>query len=328
MKCRLFFFLMTVLSTSLHVPVATAAASIAKTIVVNPSGTGDFRSVQEAINSVPDYNNQWIKIHLASGVYREKVVIGAYKSYILLEGEGAQKTSIEWGDYASDSRGHDTASCGTFTSYASNIVVAGITFKNTYDGYSHTKQAVAALIAGDKSSLYSCGFVGYQDTLADLFGRHYFKGCYIQGVTDFIFGLGQSIYEGCTISTANSVEKPGFVTAQGRGAANDTNGFVFKRCNVTGPQATYLGRAWGRYSRVIFYQTFMSDIIVPQGWSVWNSHGYENEITYVESECTGPGSKQSGRVRWKKTLTSDELRKFTDISYIDGEGWLGEQPQY
>ncbi|URD79263.1 pectinesterase [Musa troglodytarum] len=290
---------MTVLSTSLHVPVATAAASIAKTIVVNPSGTGDFRSVQEAVNSVPDYNNQWIKIHLASGVYRGEGGDRRYKSYILLEGEGAQKTSIEWGDYASDSRGHDTASCGTFTSYASNIVVAGITFKNTYDGYSHTKQAVAALIAGDKSSLYSCGFVGYQDTLADLFGRHYFKGCYIQGVTDFIFGLGQSIYEGCTISTANSVEKPGFVTAQGRGAANDTNGFVFKRCNVTGPQATYLGRAWGR-----------------------------NEITYAESECTGPGSKQSGRVRWKKTLTSDELRKFTDISYIDGEGWLGEQPQY
>ncbi|URD77265.1 pectinesterase [Musa troglodytarum] len=200
---------MTVLSTSLHVPVATAAASIAKTIVVNRSGTGDFRSVQEAINSVPDYNNQWIKIHLASGVYREKVVIGAYKSYILLEGEGAQKTSIEWGDYASDSRGHDTASCGTFTSYASNIVVAGITFKNTYDGYSHTKQAVAALIAGDKSSLYSCGFVGYQDTLADLFGRHYFKGCYIQGVTDFIFGLGQSIYEVSTRTCRDSIRVHG-----------------------------------------------------------------------------------------------------------------------
>lgn len=270
MKCLFFFFfLITVLSTSLHVPVATGAASIAKTIVVNPSGTGDFRSIQEAIDSVPDYNNQWIKIHLASGVYRfdcdccccaklagvalgvlvlrlmgwrvlcrEKVVIGAYKSYILLEGEGAQKTSIEWGDYASDSGGHDTASSGTFTSYASNIVVAGISFKvsfavalpslctllwccasrtrftrrpacmrevqvymirslvqNTYDGYTHTKQAVAAMISGDKSSLYSCSFIGYQDTLADLFGRHYFKGCYIQGVTDFIFGLGQSIYE-------------------------------------------------------------------------------------------------------------------------------------
>lgn len=72
MKCLFFFFffLITVLSTSLHVPVATGAASIAKTIVVNPSGTGDFRSIQEAINSVPDFNNQWIKIHLASGVYR------------------------------------------------------------------------------------------------------------------------------------------------------------------------------------------------------------------------------------------------------------------
>ncbi|RRT58781.1 hypothetical protein B296_00026771 [Ensete ventricosum] len=132
MKCLLFFFLITVLSTSLHAPVATGAASIAKTIVVNPSGTGDFRSIQEAIDSVPDFNNQWVKIHLASGVYREKVVIGASKTYILLEGEGAQKTSIEWGDYAKDSAGHDTASCATFTSYASNIVVAGITFKVSF----------------------------------------------------------------------------------------------------------------------------------------------------------------------------------------------------
>ncbi|KAJ8511617.1 hypothetical protein OPV22_002051 [Ensete ventricosum] len=328
MKCLLFFFLITVLSTSLHAPVATGAASIGKTIVVNPSGTGDFRSIQEAIDSVPDFNNQWVKIHLASGVYREKVVIGASKTYILLEGEGAQKTSIEWGDYAKDSAGHDTASCATFTSYASNIVVAGITFKNTYDGYNHMTQAVAALISGDKSSVYSCSFIGYQDTLADLFGRHYFKGCYIQGVTDFIFGFGQSIYEGCTISTANSVERPGFVTAQGRGAANDTSGFVFKWCNVTGPQSTYLGRAWGRFSRVIFYKTFMSDIIIPEGWSIWNSHGYENEITYAESECTGPGSNQSGRVKWKKALTNDELRTFTDISYIDNEGWLSKQPQY
>nr|XP_018675946.1 PREDICTED: putative pectinesterase 10 [Musa acuminata subsp. malaccensis] len=195
MKCLFFFFffLITVLSTSLHVPVATGIASIAKTIVVNPSGTGDFRSIQVAINSVPDFNNQWIKIHLASGVYR-------------FDREGAQKTSIEWGDYASDSGGHDTTSSGTVTSYASNIVVAGITFKvsftrrpacmreaqvymirslvqNKYDGYSHMKQAVAAMISGDKSSLYSCSFIGYQDTLADLFGRHYFKGCYIQGVT-------------------------------------------------------------------------------------------------------------------------------------------------
>lgn len=55
--------------------------------------------------------------------------------------------------------------------------------------------AVAALIAGDKSTFYRCGFFGFQDTLWDVKGRHYYKLCTIQGAVDFIFGSGQSIFE-------------------------------------------------------------------------------------------------------------------------------------
>lgn len=51
------------------------------------------------------------------------------------------------------------------------------------------------MIAGDKSAFYRCGFAGYQDTLWDDQGRHYFDHCSIQGAVDFIFGMGQSIYE-------------------------------------------------------------------------------------------------------------------------------------
>lgn len=57
------------------------------------------------------------------------------------------------------------------------------------------KQAVAAMISGDKASFYNCGFYGIQDTLWDVEGRHYFKNCFIQGAVDFIFGAGQSLYE-------------------------------------------------------------------------------------------------------------------------------------
>ena len=57
------------------------------------------------------------------------------------------------------------------------------------------KRALAARIYGDKSSFYECGFVGFQDTLWDVSGRHYFKNCYIEGGVDFIWGNGQSIYE-------------------------------------------------------------------------------------------------------------------------------------
>ena len=67
--------------------------------------------------------------------------------------------------------------------------------QNTYNGFAKLTPAVAAWIFGDKSAFYYCRFIGFQDTLADTLGRHYFKGCYIEGVTDFIFGYGQSIYE-------------------------------------------------------------------------------------------------------------------------------------
>lgn len=57
------------------------------------------------------------------------------------------------------------------------------------------RAAVAAMIEGDKSVFYRCEFVGLQDTLWDVQGRHYFKQCTIQGAVDFIFGSGQSLYE-------------------------------------------------------------------------------------------------------------------------------------
>ncbi|URE25416.1 pectinesterase [Musa troglodytarum] len=329
---------LSVFSIALRAPVAIAAASIARTIVVDLKGGGDFKSIQQAIDSVPDNNNKWTKIHVAAGVYREKVNVKSTKSYILLEGDAAQTTSIEWGDYNGDSSGHDTETSATFTSYASNFVAKRITFKvsliyssqslarNTYNGFANLTPAVAAWILGDKSAFYDCSFIGFQDTLADMLGRHYFKGCYIEGVVDFIFGYGQSIYERCKISTVKSLQKPGYVTAQGRNSASDNGGFVFKSCTISGPQATYLGRAWRHSSRVIFYQTFMSDIIVPAGWRIWNAQGYEGLVTFAESGCAGPGSDLSGRVKWEKQLRNDELKTFIDISYIDGEGWLDAQP--
>ncbi|URD84038.1 pectinesterase [Musa troglodytarum] len=208
MKCSLLLFLLLLLfffiifsSTSK----LSGAASIVRTIAVDPNHKGDFTSIQEAIDSIPNNNTHWIKIHVAAGVYR-------------FEGEGAHRTSIEWGDHSPDRRGHGGKATATFTSSASSFVAAGIAFKvgggfhhacvqikpslirtfllqNTYDGSVNIRQALAAAISGDKSSFYNCSFIGFQDTLFDRKGRHYFKDCYIEGVMDFIFGNGQSIYE-------------------------------------------------------------------------------------------------------------------------------------
>lgn len=93
---------------------------------------------------------------------------------------------------------------------------------HNYPPKSHSNNvtpAVAAMIRGDKSASYKCSFLGFQDTLLDDQGRHYFKNCNIEGAIDFMFGNGQSIYEKCRITVNTGIlypSIPGYITAQGR----------------------------------------------------------------------------------------------------------------
>ncbi|KAL6850026.1 hypothetical protein ACP4OV_020653 [Aristida adscensionis] len=307
-------------------PCCEAAGTVVKSIYVNQNGSADFKSIQDAVDSIPLGNSQWIRIHVAAGVYMEKVIIPVYKSFILLEGEGRDQTSIEWADHAGGRYG--TASSPTFASYATDFMARRITFKqNTYVRAGTMAPAVAALVAGDRSSFYGCGFVSVQDTLCDLAGRHYYEGCHVEGSMDFIFGQGQSIFQGCEIATARAPVSPGFITAQGRSSDADTSGFVFRDCTVGGVTPAYLGRAWRGYARVIFYRTAMSAVVVPLGWDAWDYKGREGSLMMVEAECTGPGSNRTGRVPWAKTMRDDELAKFVDRSYVSADGWLDAQPR-
>ncbi|KAH7666600.1 Pectinesterase protein [Dioscorea alata] len=296
-----------------------------KSIFVDQSGHGDFTTIAAAIDAIPSNNNQWIRIHVKAGVYTEKVQIGNDKGFILLEGEGYEQTSVEWGDHTSG--GNETDQTSTFRFSGNNIVVKYISFKNTFNGGSQLGQAVAALVEGDMISFYDSGFYGIQDTLCDFRGRHYYKDSYIQGAVDFIWGSAQSIYEGCNICSYGEGIDHGYITAQGRGTDSGPGGFVFKSCNVTGSLETFLGRAWTPYSMVIFYQTFMFNIVFPQGWDAFNAAGGKESLTYyVEFECSGPGSNTSERVNWVKKPTYDQLKQYIDISFIDKEGWLSQQP--
>ncbi|XP_077212785.1 putative pectinesterase 66 [Tasmannia lanceolata] len=299
--------------------------AVAKTIVVDLNGRGNFKSIQAAIDSIPANNSQWIRIKVNSGIYMEKVTIPMDKPFILLEGSGNSHTIIDWGASAT------TESSATFRVDASDFVAKAIGFKNGYNCHGHSshpiKQAVAALIYGDKLSFYDCSFIGFQDTLFDDSGRHYFKNCYIEGAIDFISGYGQSIYESCRLNVVvNSSLACGYLTAQGRLQPTDSNGFVFKYCNITGTGKVYLGRAWGPFARVLFYQTFMSDVVIPVGWDAWVAKEHVDTITFAENGCTGPGSNLSGRVTWEKSLTKAELDQLTSMSFINSDGWIEQQP--
>lgn len=298
------------------------------TINVDKSQNLSFSTIQAAIDSVPSNNKNWISISVKAGVYNEQVQIPSDKPFIYLKGEGMDTTSVVWD-------GHDQMLISaTFASFADNILVSGITFVNSYNyppskNRNPVKQAVAARISGENSAFYECGFLGYQDTLLDDKGKHYFILCTIEGAVDFIFGNGQSIYERCNISLNVGIPNPGstgFIAAQAREEPDQTSGFVFKRCSVDGKGHALLGRAWKPYSRVIYYQSSLSNVVVPQGWDIWDNAGHEGDVTFVEEECSGEGSNKSDRVNWEKTLTPAELESFTTISYIDSEGWIPNLP--
>ncbi|CAG7861549.1 unnamed protein product [Brassica rapa] len=174
---------------------------------------------------------------------------------------------------------------------AEYFVAINVKFKNSYNNitsslvpYKEVKVAPSIVLMADKAWFYGCSFISVQDTLADFVGRHYFKNCYIEGAIDFIWRGGQSIYEKCVIYVKGMTKDemveggamlPGFITAQGRQSEQDTSGFVFKYCVIKGDGTAFLGRAYRGYSRVVFYATSMSNVIVPQGWDAWLNKGEE-----------------------------------------------------
>ncbi|XVF72765.1 hypothetical protein PTKIN_Ptkin12aG0146700 [Pterospermum kingtungense] len=327
-------FIFTVFSLCLSISEAFDCRidNVIDSITVDLYGKGSFKSVQSAIDWIPPDNNEWRHILISPGNFREKVTIPTNKPCIVLEGAGIKLTSIQWGDHK------DTAESATFTSSPDNIVVKGITFINDYNiplgGVLKAKKkvmpALAAKIYGDKSAFYNCGFIGLQDTLWDVEGRHYFKDCYIEGAIDFIFGRGQSIYETCQISLNVGNYAPeypwGYITAQARNSSDDPSAFVFKSCVFKGTGKTYLGRAYGPYSSVIIHNSVLSVSVTPDGWDAWNYVKHEENLMYSESNCMGPGADTSKRVPWMKILSAAQLNHYLDISYIDKEGWIAKQP--
>ncbi|KAJ4836466.1 putative pectinesterase 53 [Turnera subulata] len=220
--------------------------SFTLTVDKNPA-TGDFTSIQDAIDSLPFVN-------------LVRVVIKGFTR------AGADKTIVQWGDTA-QTPGPKGQPMGTY---------ASATFANTTPvppPGAIGKQAVAFRISADTAAFLGCRFLGGQDTLYDHLGRHYYKDCYIEGSVDFIFGNGLSLFEGCHVHAI--AQYTGALTAQGRSSLLEDTGFSFVNCKVTGSGALYLGRAWGPFSRVVFAYTYMDNIIIPKGWYNWGDPNRE-----------------------------------------------------
>lgn len=289
--------------------------------IVAKDGSGDFKTVQEAINAVPDFRKNKTSILIKTGIYKEKLILPASKINVSFIGENVENTILTYNDFASkkNSFGEEMGTTGStsFYIFGEEFTAENITFENSAGPVG---QAVAVRIDGDKVAFKSCRFLGFQDTLyphGDK-SRQYYKNCYIEGTVDFIFGWSTAVFDECTIFCKDH----GYITAPST-AKETPFGFVFLKCKITGtaPEASYyLGRPWRPYGKSVFIECELGNQIKSEGWHNWNDTEKEKTAFFAEYKNSGAGSVETTRVEWSHQLTPDQAKKYT-LQNILGE-WI------
>ena len=282
------------------------------TIFVARDGTGEFRTIDEAIEVCRAFMDYHKVIFVKNGTYKEKLIIPQWLQNIEICGEDRDQTIITYDDHANVKRPENGQPMGTFRTYTLKIEGNAITLKNiTIENNSaRLGQAVALHTEGDRLVFVGCRFIGHQDTVyTGMAGtRLYFKDCYICGTTDFIFGPSTAWFEGCTIeSLINS-----YVTAAST-PQDQAFGYVFNNCRlIASGEATkvYLGRPWRDYGYTLFMNCDLPRQIRPEGWHQWRPEAVKT-ARYMEYNNRGEGAATEGRVAWSRQLTKKEAQQIT-----------------
>lgn len=279
-----------------------SAANYKREIFVNPDGSGDFTTINACFDAIRAYMDYDVVVHIANGVYREKVVVPSWIKNVTFIGENPDSTIITWADHA------NIDNMGTFRTYTMRIDGDWLTFKNLTieNNAPRLGQAVALHTEGDHLTFINCRFLGNQDTVFT--GGEYtnllFDHCYIEGTTDFIFGAATAIFNDCDIMC----KADSYITAASTPIDVDY-GYVFYKCRVNAlpeVKAVYLGRPWRPYAYTMFIDCQLNAPIRPEGWHNWKNPDNERTARYGECGSAGPYADMSARVGWAKKLDDGE----------------------
>ncbi|HEX4038265.1 MAG TPA: pectinesterase family protein [Acidobacteriaceae bacterium] len=310
-----------------------------KTLYVAADGTGDFYSIQKAIDVAPKTGGAVISV--APGTYREVLTIDKPDVTLRSANPDASRTVVVMDNSAGTSGG--TLHSATVNVTGDNFYAENITFQNdwnaTHPQLPQGSQALALRVTGDRARFHNVRLLGNQDTLftgskactgqgesrSCTPARQYFSECYIEGNVDFIFGDGKTVFDHCEIRSTPHSE--GFLTAQGKSYATEDSGYVFHDCRLTaypGVSNVYLGRPWRPYATVVYLDTEMGEQIQPAGWREWHPGETHSRTTafYAEEGSTGPGAHPGEREPDAKQLTPDEVKTFLPENFLRGsDGW-------
>ncbi|WP_423127019.1 pectinesterase family protein [Gaoshiqia sp. Z1-71] len=286
-----------------------AVGQVAYELVVAADGSGDYQTIQEAVNAAKAYPDSRITIFIKNGVYQEKVRVYSWNPLLTLKGESVEWTIITYDDHFTKIGLGRNSTFHTYTLKveANDFVAENLTIENTAGPVG---QAVALHVEGDRCQFRNCRITGHQDTFygAGEKSRQYFSRCYIEGTTDFLFGEATVVFDSCTIHSKSNSYITAASTPKGR-----PFGFVFMNCTLRadpGVDRVYLGRPWRDYAKVVFLNCEMGAHILPGGWANWSGTGRDQTAFYAEYGSTGAGAFANERVEWSHQLRKKELKSY------------------
>lgn len=309
------------LAVVLVLSVSAAAFADPRTITVAADGSGDFPTLQAAIDSIPAPNDVPVKIHIKPGTYKGHVMLPKGVNSVRFMGEDATTTVITDDQNVKvvlpDGKPISTPDSSTVLIRGEDFTAENITFANTAG---NNGQALAMYHDADRGIFRNCRFIGWQDTLRVNRGRSYFENCYIEGHVDFIYAHGTAWFERCHLH----VLADGYITAAST-PPEKPFGYVLNRCKVTAEptvKRTYLGRPWRPHAAVVWLHCELPAQVPPEGWHNWNKPENEQTARYAEYNSTGPGANPSSRVKWSRQLTDEQARGIAIESVLGGtDGW-------
>ena len=311
---RLFVLSLLCLAMSLPVNAQEQTAEKKYDIVVARDGSGDFRNIQDAIESIRAFKpGKRTTVYIKKGVYKEKVTVHTWITNVDFIGESRENTIITYDDHANINIPGTAMKMGTFRTHTLLVQGNDITFQNlTIENNAEQKgQAVALHVEGDRVAFFNCDFLGNQDTIytGREQTRNYFENCYIEGTTDFIFGPSTAWFEACLIHC----KRDSYITAAST-PEYVKYGYIFNNCKITAEARVskmYLGRPWRQYGMTLFMHCDMGGFIRPEGWHNWGKTENEQCARYYEFENTGEGAATAQRVFWSKQLSKKEAKEYT-----------------
>ncbi|XP_057465785.1 probable pectinesterase/pectinesterase inhibitor 20 [Actinidia eriantha] len=306
---------------------------VSQIVTVRQDGGGNFTAIGDAVAAAPNNTAAGVGyylIYVVAGVYEEYISIAKNKQYVMVVGDGINRTIITGNRSVVD--GWTTFNSATFAVVGQGFVAMNLTIRNTAGAAKH--QAVALRSGADLSTFYNCSFEGYQDTLYTHSLRQFYRDCDIYGTVDFIFGNAAVVLQNCNLYPRLPMQGQfNAITAQGRTDINQNTGTSIQNCSIraapdlassSGTTNTYLGRPWKEYSRTVYMQNFMDSLIDPAGWIAWSGDFALNTSYYAEYANRGPGSSTANRVTWPgyHVINATDAANFTVSSFVSGDSWL------